>query len=89
MGFGCGVWRHLKRELRAVVGTEDLVVVCLGDMSQGTWLVARNWSGCSGPCGGSFEGLRHWDWRGLSVIQDKPASGRGRLGGGVSDPKGN
>lgn len=49
MGFGCGVWRHLKRELRAVVGTEDLVVVCLGDMSQGTWLVARNWNGCSGP----------------------------------------
>lgn len=33
------MWRHLERELRAVVGTEDLVIVCLGDISQGTWLV--------------------------------------------------
>lgn len=43
MELGCGVWRHLERELGALVGTEDLVVVCLGDISQGTWFVGRNW----------------------------------------------
>lgn len=87
----CGLWGHLERELRAVVGTEDLVVVCLGDISQGTWFVGRNWNGRSGLCGASrvaFEGLGHWEWRGLSAIQDEPGLGRGRLGGELSDPKG-
>lgn len=67
----------LREGAQSSIDTEDLVVVCLGDLSQGTWLVEETGRVALGSAEGPEVRLKHFDTgRGGARLRFRTSRGR-------------